>query len=157
MASGATAQPKFKPILLLLLLVPVGLLMLPSTIVLLAAMIPTAVARFVDLTPQRYLTLTVGAMNLAGSLWMLHDVWVLGGGFDAIVPTLRDSFAWLAALAGAGTGWVIYGAMGAVAAYFASVQTGIRLRRLRRDRESLLEEWGDAVRLQPKGNAKPKA
>jgi hypothetical protein len=154
MASSNAAKTKFKPMLLLILLVPVGLFMLPSTIVLLAALVPTFVARVVDTTPQRYLTLTVGAMNVAGSLWMLHDVWMLGGGFDAVFPTLRDSFGWLAALLGAGAGWVIYGVMGAIAAYFATVQTGIRLRRLQRDQESLVAEWGDPVRVLPKAKAK---
>ena len=150
--SLAKSPAKFKPMLLLILLAPVGLFMLPSTAVLLAAMIPTAVARIVDTTPQRYLTLTVGAMNLAGSLYMLHDVWLLGGGLDSIVPALRDSYAWLAALLGAGAGWVIYGGMGAITAYFARVQTGIRLRRLEREQERLVEEWGDPVRQLPKAN-----
>lgn len=146
MAASGTAPTKFKPMLLLILLVPVGLFMLPSTIVLLAAMVPTAVARVVDPTPSRYLTLTVGAMNLAGSLWMLHAVWMAGGGFDSILPTLRDSFGWLAALLGAGAGWMIYSAMGVITAYAATVQSGIRLRRLQRERERLLEIWGEPVR-----------
>src|SRR5689334_3216166 len=119
-ASNATAKPNAKPVasapgkkkngwwLVVCLVTPVALLLLPSTLVLIPAMVPTLVARIVDPAPGRQLTVTVGSLNFAGSLWFMHDLWSAGQSFSAIMPTLSDMIGWLAALVGAGMGWAIY-------------------------------------------------
>jgi hypothetical protein len=59
-AETAAAGPKgFRPALLLILLLPAAALMAPIAIVLAAALVPSMVARIVDASRERYLTLTV--------------------------------------------------------------------------------------------------
>lgn len=132
--------------LFLLLAVPVALVLLPSTLVVLPAMIPTVVARIVDPTPGKHLTITVGSLNFAGSLWFLHELWSANQSFHAIVPTLGDMFGWLCALLGAGCGWVIYWTMPAVTRNIAATKSSLRLSRVRKHQEDLIEQWGEAVR-----------
>ncbi len=150
------APKKRSPWLLLCLAAPVALLLLPSTLVLIPAMVPTLVARVVDPAPGRQLTITVGSLNFAGSLWFMHDLWEAGQSFSAIVPTLSDMIGWLAALVGAGMGWAIYSMMPIVSRGIATTKSNLRLSRVRKAQEELLEQWGDPVRggLPPPGRNK---
>jgi hypothetical protein len=126
--------------------VMLALALLPSTLVLIPAMLPTLVARVVDPVPGRHLTITVGALNFAGSLWFMYDLWSVGQTFSAIVPTLSDMIGWLAALVGAGMGWVIYSLTPSLARGIANAKSNARLKGLRKGQEELVEQWGDPVR-----------
>jgi hypothetical protein len=143
-AAGAAARP-FKPALLLVLLLPVAALMAPTAILLTAALTPTMVARLLDPTPGRYLTLTVFGMNAVGALYFLHQLWSMGEDFAGLMIVLGDSIGWLAAMAGAGCGWLLYLAMPAIAAKVAEGQSALRQRRVTRDLAQLVEEWGPGV------------
>jgi hypothetical protein len=125
---------------------PVALALLPVTLVLVPAMVPTLVARIVDPAPGRHLTITVGSLNFAGALWFMHDLWSMGPGFAAIAPTLGDMLGWLAALVGAGMGWAIYSLMPIVSRSIATTKSNVRMRSLRKQQEELVEQWGDPVR-----------
>ena len=59
---------------------------------------------------------------------------------------LGDSFGWLAALVGAGMGWVVFGSMPSIIAQIARTQTAVRLRRITGDQDRLVKEWGESVR-----------
>jgi len=147
-AKGATSQPAKKRGvgLLVLLLLPVALVLLPTTLVLVPAMIPTLVARVVDPGPGRHLTVTVGSLNLAGSLWFAHDVWSMGQSFAAVSPALSDMMGWLSALVGAGAGWTIVWVMPVISRRIAETKSSLRLARLRKRQEELVEQWGEPVR-----------
>jgi hypothetical protein len=146
---GAAQAPKaFKPVLLLLLLLPAAALMLPLTIVLAAALVPSLVARLVDSGPGRYLTLTVFSLNLVGALYFVHEVLAMGSDFGVLTVVLRDSIGWLAALSGAGCGWLLFLAMPPIIAKMAEAQSALRLRRVHRDQAQLAEEWGQVVKQQ---------
>lgn len=145
-ATAPQAPKKRGPWLYLCLAMPLALVLLPSTLVLIAAMVPTLVARIVDPVPGRQLTVTVGSLNFAGALWFMHDLWSAGQGFSAIMPTLSDMIGWLAALVGAGMGWVIYSLMPIVTRGIATTKSNLRLSRVRKAQEDLVEQWGDPVR-----------
>jgi hypothetical protein len=145
-AAPAAPPKKGKPWLLICLVTPVALLLLPSTLVLIPAMVPTLVARIVDPAPGRQLTITVGSLNFAGALWFMSDLWSAGQTFSAIVPTLSDMIGWLAALVGAGMGWVIYSLMPIASRSIATTKSNLRLSRVRKSQEALVEEWGEPVR-----------
>lgn len=137
---------KVKPWTIAVPVVLVGLLFLPTSTVLLAAMGPTIVARIVDTSPGRRLTITVGGMNLVGSLYFVNAIWSAGHDIADIAPTLGNAFGWLCALVGAGTGWVIFGMMPAIVGRIAAAQTALRLRKLGGQQDKLVEEWGESVR-----------
>jgi len=143
-ATAGAARP-FKPALLLVLLLPVAALMAPTAILLAAALTPTLVARIIDATPGRYLTMTVFGMNAVGALYFLHQLWSMGDDFASLTIVLADSIGWLAAFAGAGCGWLLYLAMPAIAAKVAEGQSALRMRRVTRDLAQLTEEWGPGV------------
>ncbi len=132
--------------LFLCLTMPVALVLLPTTLVLLPAMLPTIVARVVDPGPGRHLTITVGALNFAGSLWFINDVWSAGQSFAAVMPALSDMMGWLAALLGAATGWAIHGVMPVFTRRIAETKSSVRLSRLRKRQAELVEQWGPPVR-----------
>ncbi|HET6620991.1 MAG TPA: hypothetical protein VFG64_13730 [Dongiaceae bacterium] len=144
-ANAAQAPKAFKPALLLLLLLPAAALMLPMTIVLAAALVPSLVARLVDASPGRHLTLTVFSLNLVGALYFVHELLAMGNGFDVLAIVLRDSIGWLAALSGAGCGWLLFLATPPIIAKMAEAQSALRMRRVHRDQAQLAEEWGQVV------------
>ena len=58
---------------------------------------------------------------------------------------LQDSIGWLAAFAGAGCGWLLFLALPPMFGKVAEAQSALRMRRVRRDQEQLVEEWGKVV------------
>lgn len=144
--AGAAPQPKgFKPALLLILLLPVAALMAPLAIVLVAALVPSMVARIVDSGPGRYLTFTVFSFNLIGALYFVHQVLAMGSSLEVAARVLQDSIGWLAALSGAGCGWLLFLAMPPLIAKMAEAQSALRMRRVHRDQTQLINEWGEVV------------
>jgi hypothetical protein len=141
-----TAPPKgFKPALLLLLLLPAAVLMAPMAIVLVAALVPSVVARLVDSGPGRYLTYCVFSLNLVGSLYFVHELLTMGNDLASVSMVLQDSIGWLAAFAGAGCGWLLFLATPPLFAKVAEAQSALRMRRVHRDQTQLIEEWGEVV------------
>jgi hypothetical protein len=146
-AAAAPPRPKKRGFwLYACLAMPIALVLLPSTLVMIVAMVPTLVARIVDPAPGRQLTITVGSLNFAGALWFMHDLWSAGQSFSQIVPTLSDMIGWLAALVGAGMGWAIYSLMPILTRSIATTKSNLRLSRVRKSQEELVEQWGDPVR-----------
>jgi hypothetical protein len=145
-ASAAPARKRGGTLVAILVLTPLALMVLPTTLVVLPAMVPTLVARVVDPGPARHLTITVGSLNLAGSLWFVHDVWAAGQSFAAVQPALMDMLGWLSALVGAGAGWAIHGVMPVISRRIAETKTALRLGRLRKQQAELVEQWGEPVR-----------
>lgn len=144
-ARNAAAAKPFKPALLLILLLPVGALMAPLAIVLAAALIPTIVARIVDTSPNRYLTYSVLSLNGVGSLYFVHQTFVLGNNLGTVTLVLQDAFGWLSALVGAGCGWVLFLGLPSLAARMAATQSALRMRRVQRDKSQLVNDWGQTV------------
>jgi len=144
-AETASASRPFKPALLLLLLLPAAALMAPIAIVMVAALVPSVVARIVDSSPNRYLTFTVLGLNLVGSLYFVHQVLALGNSLEVVAMVLRDSIGWLAALSGAGCGWLLYIAVPPIIAKMAEAQSVLRMRRVHKDQAQLINEWGEVV------------
>lgn len=136
----------FKPWILVAPILVVALFFLPTSIVMTAAMLPTIVARVVDTSYGKRLSITVGAMNLVGCLYFLNRIMAMGNMLSDVPIVLSNSFGWLCALLGAGMGWVIFGMMPVIVGQLARTQTAIRTRRVTGDQERLVKEWGEAVR-----------
>jgi hypothetical protein len=135
----------FRPKLMLLLLIPLAMVFLPTTAVVTTGMIPTLVALVVDSSPKRYLTVTVGGLNLIGSCYFLHLLWAQPQGVHAVLSVLGSSYGWLCSLTGAGCGWLLFLGMPTVIRSIAAAQAKIRLFRLNRDMEQMVKDWGPEV------------
>jgi hypothetical protein len=144
--ANAGASTGIKPWVLFIPVLLIGLVFLPSAVVVGVGMLPTLVARVVDSSPGKRLSITVGGFNLLGSLYFLNAIWAAGQGMGDIRPTLSDSLGWLSALTGAGVGWVVFGGMPIIIAKIAETQTALRMRHVLKEQDRLVEEWGEPVR-----------
>jgi hypothetical protein len=109
-------------------------------------MVPTLVARVVDTSIGKRLSVTVGAMNLVGCLYFLHRLWIGGQSVNDIPVVLGEGVGWLSALMGAAAGWVIFGFMPLLITKIAQTQTALRLHRIVGEQDRLVKEWGEDVR-----------
>lgn len=146
-STGATARKggKSTTYLVIALMVPVAVVMLPSAIVLAAAMVPTMVAWVVDPRGKRYLAVTVGALNFAGSLFFLALLWTDVNDVPHAFGVLRNVYGWLVAYGAAAAGYGFHFMMPSIAEGIMRFRAEARLGRLEKQMREMVEEWGEAV------------
>lgn len=124
---------------------PVAVVMLPSFIVLAAAMLPTLVAWMIDPKGRRYLAVTVGSLNFAGSLFFLVALWSDNHDVAHAFAVLRDVYGWLVAYGAAAAGYGIHYGMPTLTNGVVRLRAAAHLNRIEREMRGLVEEWGEAV------------
>ncbi|HTZ77278.1 MAG TPA: hypothetical protein VMC10_05200 [Stellaceae bacterium] len=122
---------------------------LPLFVVTAGGLVPTIVALVVDHHRAKYLTRTVGAMNLAGVAPMIIRLWSSGDNLSAALAILARPVNWLVMYGAAGIGWCIFLAMPAVARIIVDLQAEQVQSQLRERAERLVEEWGEEVKGRP--------
>jgi hypothetical protein len=122
---------------------------LPLFIITSAGLIPTIVAAVIDRYPGKYLTRTVGAMNLAGVAPMVVRLWGTGDNMAAALGLLGRPVNWLIMYGAAAVGWGIFLAMPAVARIIVDLQAEQIQGQLRERAGRLVEEWGEEVMGRP--------
>lgn len=129
----------------LLILMPVGLIFLPTTVLLAVGMIPTVVAYVVDRDPDKTAPMTVGGLNFAGVFTFTVSLWQAGHTMAALSRILTDPFAWLVMYGAAGLGWTLYyGIPPAVAGWIILRAESKIAQRIEEQRE-LIDLWGTEV------------
>lgn len=128
-----------------LLMLPIVVVLLPTCVVLLIGMVPTAVAAMVDRTRGRYLALTVGPLNFCGALPGVVDLWRAGQAYRTALDLAGDPYFWLMSYAAAGIGWLVYLTLPVVLAGYYAMATTRRVEALRRHQEKLVATWGEDV------------
>jgi hypothetical protein len=153
-ASAATRSGQRKPArkgaspwLFLALMVPVGLFVLPTSVILMVGLIPTVVALLIDRDPDKTAAITVGAMNLCGVLPFLLDLWKHHHTMPAALHTISDPLSWLVMYGAAGVGWVLYFTIPPVVVNFEVLRSESRIEDLLRQKRELIEEWGPEVAM----------
>ena len=132
--------------LLIISVLAAALVFLPTTIVLMFGMIPTAVAALVDRHKERTLALTVGAMNLAGCMPFLLDLWTeTEHKLADAVHIIANPVTIIVMYSAAGIGWLIYLNMTAIVAAIVIKRHETRLKQIRERLDELLEDWGEEV------------
>ncbi len=132
---------------------PVAGLLLPTLSVLAIAMLPTLGAYVAERSREKHLVMTVGLMNLCGSLPAVVKLWSLGQVFASIGPVIHDVYVWLIAYGAAGCGWLIYAITSPVVGAYYRVSSEARIRMLKQSQRSLVENWGREVAEDPGGPA----
>jgi len=122
---------------------------LPLFIITSAGLIPTIVAAVIDRYPGKYLTRTVGAMNLAGVAPMVVRLWGTGDNMAAALGILARPVNWLIMYGAAAVGWGLFLAMPAVARIIVDLQAEQIQGQLRDRAGRLVEEWGEEVMGRP--------
>jgi hypothetical protein len=123
---------------------------LPLCLLLLAGLIPTMVASMMDRFRAKYLTWTVGAMNLAGIAPLAFRLWSDGFTVRAAIDILLHPVSWLMMYGAAAIGWTIFLAMPSVARTFVDVRADHLQHQLKARAKLLVAEWGEEVTGQAK-------
>src|SRR5579863_332238 len=95
---------------------------LPLCVVLLAGLVPTMVSVLMDRYRARYLTRTVGAMNLAGIAPVAFQLWTRGLGMSDLMILLSNPMTWLMMYGAAALGWALFFATPPLARLFVDLR-----------------------------------
>lgn len=131
--------------LYVMLAIPIGLMIIPTVIVLAVALVPTGVAFIMERGKGYYGGLTVGAMNLAGASPYLADIWTEGHTVAVAVGIITNVFAWLIFYGAALFGWAIYSSTPAAVSAIMTMTAGQRITGLRATQRDLVQKWGPDV------------
>lgn len=145
-----------RTILTVVLMIPVVAVLLPTCVVLIINMAPTAVAWMVDRARPRYLAITVGMLNFCASLPAESDLWRHGQSYDAAFDIATDPYYWLIAYGAAAVGWMVYLGLPTVLRGYYFMTTASRLQSLGRRQKQLVEAWGEdfAARAEDESKAR---
>ena len=122
-----------------------GIVYSAMAIVFVVGMIPTLVCSIVDKSVHRTKTMTVAAMNFAGCVPFMLEVWKKGGGLDTAITYILEPrtivVMYFAALMGYLIDWAVTGIVSSV-----MVQRGkARMIAIREHQKDLVERWGPEV------------
>jgi len=118
---------------------------LPLCILMLSGLIPTMVATVLDRYRAKYLTRSVGFMNLAGLTPLIVQLWSNGLTMDSVAAILSRPISWLMMYGAAGIGWVLFLGMPSLARVFVDIRADQLQRDLKARAGHLVEEWGEEV------------
>lgn len=128
----------------------IGVIALPTVLLLMVGMAPTLVAFFiVDRNPAKYKTRAVGYLNFAGCLPYALDLWRSGGvwDFENLFAIIADPFALLVMYSTAAVGWIVLFTTPPVVAAYLAVTSEMREKTLTARQKELIAQWGRNVRL----------
>jgi hypothetical protein len=117
----------------------------PATVIFFVCMMPTFVAALIDKQPQKTLWLTVGSMNLAGTVPAWFRLWEAGGGMGESIEIISNPSVLLVAMGSAAAGWLIHMNVTPLVATLVVRRNEGRLRDIDKQQRELVRKWGDAV------------
>lgn len=136
-------------LVVLFLLLPFGLLVLPTTLLLAAGLIPTMVAIIADRDPDKSAALSVGAMNFAGVMPFCIQLWQGGHTSDLTFRLLSAPTTWIIMYAAAGAGWIVYYIVPRLVAGYNVSRAEAKIAELQVGRNDLIADWGPEVAGRP--------
>jgi len=131
--------------LYVLLALAIGVMIIPTMIVLSVALVPTAVAFIMERKNGYYGGITVGALNLAGAAPYLTDLWFKGHTIGAAVDIITSVLAWAVFYSAAAVGWAIYAITPGVVSSVIAATAGRQITVLRAKERELVQTWGPDV------------
>jgi hypothetical protein len=151
-ASGKTKTPLTVWFAIFMVLVT-AVIFLPTTIVWSICLLPTLVAAIIDNHPQKTAWLTVGAMNVAGTIpvWfqMLdagqYSMLDAGRAIPAAFQLISQPMTVIISYGGAAIGWIIYYKVTPLVAAIVQSKNERRLRDIDKRQKTLVKKWGDGV------------
>lgn len=119
--------------------------MMPTLTLIMVGMMPTFVALLTDTDPEKSATSSVGAMNIAGLVPFLIDLWVKGQTMENAFIILRTPANWLIILGAAAIGQLIVFAVPQAMASMTFIHAESRIKNLKRNLDQLKASWGPDV------------
>jgi hypothetical protein len=127
-----------------------GIIALPTVLLLVIGMAPTLVAFFiVDRHPSKYTTRAVGYLNFSGCLSYAIDLWRVGGvwDFETLLIIVSNPYSLLVMYSMAAVGWLILFAAPPIVSAYLAVTSDIKEKTLKARQKELVSQWGRNVRL----------
>jgi hypothetical protein len=118
---------------------------LPSSILLAVGMMPSLTVLFVDPARARTKVVTVGALNLAGCVPFLLELWTQGHSIDKALTIVANPQAIIVMYAAAAIGYLIDWSMSAVVAGILYQRGQARQEAIRKRQQELVGRWGVEV------------
>lgn len=131
--------------LMLIFIIVCSAVFLPTAFILFIGLLPTFVAFFVDRSKKKSKAVTVGAMNLAGCMPFLMDLWTTDHTLDKAFSIILDPMAIIVIYAAAGVGYLIDWSMSVVVANFLYERGQARRKAIEKRQADLIERWGKEV------------
>lgn len=129
----------------LFMLLVCALVFASSTLVFAVCMLPTLAAAVIDKSPQKTLWLTIGAVNLAGTVPAWFRLWDLGGHIDNAITVLSNPGILLIAYAAAAGGWVIHMNVTPLVASLITRRNEGRIKDIEKRQRELIRKWGEDI------------
>ncbi len=143
---GNKAKKKsFKSLMFTFLSLLMAVVFLPTTFLLMIALLPSFVAAFVDRAKRKTRAVTVGAMNLAGTTPFLLTLWQKENSFDQAFDIVTDPKAIIAIYSFAVVGYLIDWAMTGIVSGFLLQRGKSRVKAIEKRQKQLVDRWGKEV------------
>lgn len=141
--------------LFLVLIIILSAVFLPTAIFLFVGLMPSFVAFFVDRSRKKRKCVTVGAMNLAGCMPFLLELWTTDHTFARAMDLLLDPAAITLIYSAAGIGYFLDWFIAMVVSGYMYQRGVARAKSIKKYQEELVERWGievtNTVPLDPEG------
>jgi len=111
----------------------------------LASLMPSAIAWFLDRTPTMVLTRTVLPLNLSCVIPFSLQIYYADSESQQLNATMDDMWSWITVYSASGFGYLLYYLLPKIIAIYISLRTEKKRRDLQEKQEELREEWGVEV------------
>jgi len=89
--------------------------------------------------------ITIGSLNLAGTVPAWFDLWSRGHNLSSAIGVLTEPMTLFIAYGGAGIGWLIYNNVTPLVAGMMVRKNQKRLKDIEKRQKELVKKWGDDV------------
>jgi hypothetical protein len=135
-------EVRFETILIGIVLVFLAVVFAPTTLVITFAMAPTVLMFVMDDDKQKSRTLSVGALNLAGTVPALFELWARWNTIPGAVEMIATAHPWWFAFGGALAGWLMTWIVPIAMANYMVKQREGSLDELEKRHEAMRDVWG---------------
>lgn len=136
---------RFETFVIIGVLVLLAVIFLPTTLVVGFAMAPTALMLILDGDQQKNRTLSVGALNLAGTVPALFELWARWNTIPGAIEMIATAHPWRLAFGGAIAGWLMSIMVPVLSGNYMVRQRESDLEALEARQERMRDVWGEAV------------
>jgi hypothetical protein len=149
-ANKETALPakkgmKAQSMVLCLILAALAVKLMPTTLVVVIGMVPTAVAYFVDSSREKSLGPVVLWLNFSGVLPALLKLWQQGHTMSNALDIIMQPIMLAMMLFPAAIGWLLYSFVPYLVVGFVRKKAESRIKSLEKYQQDLVDQWGSEV------------
>lgn len=130
-----------KNLLFLFLFAILGIMELPTSMIISVGMLPTIIAYLFEQDPSETAIYTIGPMNLVGTVPLLITLWDGRNTYQYASNLLQEPMNWLIMYGSAGFGWLLYFMVPHIVAIFVIKKTEFQAYRLVKARDKLSKKW----------------